>query len=96
MTDLLQSAGIAAFPSLSADQLLADPHLADRNAFPLITHAEKGEQRAVAPPWRFSKAPADSLRWTPELGENNRDVFCGLLGMDEAELTALQSAQVVW
>ena len=96
VTDLLQSAGIAAFPSLSADQLLADPHLAERNAFPLITHPEKGEQRAVAPPWRFSETPADPLRWTPELGENNREVFCGLLGMDEAELTALQEAQIVW
>ena len=96
VTDLLQSAGIAAFPSLAADQLLADPHLAHRDAFPLITHPDKGEQRAVAPPWRFSETPAHSLRWTPELGENNREVFCGLLGMDEAELTALQEAQIVW
>ena len=96
VTDLLQSAGIAAFPSLSADQLLADPHLAERDAFPLITHPEKGGQRAVAPPWRFSETPADSLRWTPELGEHNREVFCGLLGMDEAELDVLQAAQIVW
>ena len=96
VTDLLQSAGVAAFPSLSADQLLAEPHLAERDAFPLITHPDKGEQRAVAPPWRFSATPADSLRWTPELGENNREVFCGLLGLDEAELDALQEAQIVW
>ena len=96
ITDLLQTAGVAAFPSLSANQLLEDPHLAERAAFPLITHADKGEQRAVAPPWRFSETPADALRWTPELGENNREVFCGLLGMDEAELATLQGAQVVW
>ena len=96
MTDLLQSAGITAFPSLSADQLLANPHLAERDAFPLITHDEKGEQRAVAPPWRFSETPADTLRWTPELGENNHEVFCGLLGMDEGELAALQEQRIVW
>ena len=95
-TDLLQSAGVAAFPSLSADQLLADPHLTDRDAFPLTTHPTRGEQRAVAPPWRFSATPADPLRWTPELGEHNREVFCGLLGLDEAELAALQEAQIVW
>ena len=95
-TDLLQSAGVAAFPSLSADQLLADPHLTDRDAFPLTTHPTRGEQRAVAPPWRFSATPADPLRWTPELGEHNHEVFCGLLGMDEAELAALQEAQIVW
>ena len=95
-TNLLQSAGVAAFPSLSADQLLADPHLTDRDAFPLTTHPTRGEQRAVAPPWRFSATPADPLRWTPELGEHSREVFCGLLGMDEAELAALQEAQIVW
>ncbi len=95
-TDLLQAAGVAAFPSLSADQLLADPHLTDRDAFPLTTHPTRGEQRAVAPPWRFSATPADPLRWTPELGEHNREVFCGLLGLDEAELASLQEAQIVW
>ena len=96
VTELLQSAGIAAFPSLSAEQLLSDPHLFERDAFPLVTHPEKGEQRAVAPPWRFSQTPAAVDRWTPDLGEHSREVFCGLLGMDEAELATLQQAQVVW
>ena len=96
VTHLLQSAGIAAFPSLSADQLMADPHLAERDAFPATVHVEKGEQRAVAPPWRFSETPTDPLRWTPDLGEHNREVFCGLLGMDEAELADLQEARIVW
>ena len=96
VSDLLQSVGVAAVPSLSADQLMADPHLAERDAFPTTIHAEKGEQRAVAPPWRFSETPTDALRWTPELGEHNREVFCGLLGMDEAELATLQQAHVVW
>ena len=96
ITERLQAAGVAAFPSLSPDRLLADPHLADRNAFPRASHADRGAQRAVAPPWRFSATPAAALRWTPELGEHNREVFCGLLGMDEAELAALQAARIVW
>ncbi len=96
ITGLLQSAGIAAFPSLSADQLMDDPHLAEREAFPTTVHAEKGEQRAVAPPWRFSETPTDPLRWTPDLGEHNHEVFCGLLGMDDTELNALQNARIVW
>ena len=96
VTAVLQSAGVAAFPSLSADQLMVDPHLADRDTFPATVHAEKGEQRAVAPPWRFSETSTDPLRWTPDLGEHNREVFCGLLGIDEAELTSLQEAHIVW
>ena len=96
LTDRLQRAGVAAFPSLSAEQLLADPHLAARGAFPATSDPERGEQRAVAPPWRFSRTPTDPLRWTPELGQHNREVFCGLLGMDAAELSALQEGQIVW
>ena len=96
LTALLQDAGIAAFPSLSADQLMADPHLVARDAFPLTTDPTRGEQRAVAPPWRFSGTPTDPLRWTPELGQNNQEVFCGLLGMDESEFAVLQDAQIVW
>ena len=96
LTARLQDAGIAAFPSLSADQLMADPHLTARDVFPLTTDPARGEQRAVAPPWRFSETPTDSLRWTPELGQDNREVFCGLLGMYEAELAALQDVQVIW
>ena len=96
LTNLLQDAGIAAFPSLSADQLMADPHLAARDAFPLTTDPTRGEQRAVAPPWRFSGTPTDTLRWTPELGQNNQEVFCGLLGMDESEFAVLQDSQVIW
>ena len=96
LTNLLQDAGIAAFPSLSADQLMEDPHLAAREVFPLTTDPDRGQQRAVAPPWRFSETPTDPLRWTPELGQSNQEVFCGLLGMDETELRSLQDAQIVW
>ncbi len=96
LTAQLQNAGIAAFPSLSADQLMEDPHLSARGVFPLITDSTRGEQRAVAPPWRLSATPTDPLRWTPELGQDNYEVFCGLLGMAESELNALQQAQIVW
>ena len=96
LTAQLQNAGIAAFPSLSADQLMEDPHLSARGVFQLVTDPTRGEQRAVAPPWRLSQTPTDRLRWTPELGQDNHEVFCGLLGMAESELTSLQQAQIVW
>lgn len=96
LTERLHSTGIAAFPSLSAAQLLNDPHLAARAAFPAATHPDKGTQRAVAPPCRFGATPAAPLRWTPELGADNRAVFCGLPGMDEFELVALQEARIIW
>lgn len=92
----LQGAGVAAMPSMSAAQLVRDPHLAARNAFPTVVHAEKGSQRAVTPPWRFSRTPARINKWTPSLGENNVEVFSGLLGLEEKEVAALEEAKVIW
>lgn len=96
LTAQLQNAGIAAFPSLSADQLMDDPHLSARGVFPVTSDQTRGQQRAVAPPWRFSDTPTETLRWTPELGQDNHEVFCGLLGMDEVELASLQRSQIVY
>ncbi len=95
-TLILQEEGVAAFPSLSADQLAGDPHLLARNAFPTVEHPEKGEVRAVTPPWRFSHTPAVVDRWTPNLGEHNMEVLHGLLGLNAGEVTALENARVVW
>ena len=96
VTQRLQREGVAAFPSLSADQLMNDPHLLAREAFPTVEHPDKGRQRAVAPPWRFSETPARVDRWTPDLGEHNIQVFHGLLGLSLGEVKALQAARVIW
>ena len=96
ITKLLQAEGVAAFPSLSADQIANDPHLLARGTFPTIHHPEKGHQRAVGPPWRFSRTPASVDRWTPDLGEHNVEVLHGLLGLETAEVRALEEAKVVW
>ena len=96
VTGALQTEGVAAFPSLSADQLMADPHLAARNSFPEVSHPERGRQRGVAPPWRFDRTPARLDGWTPELGEDNDAIFHGLMGIPIEEVRALQEARVIW
>ena len=68
VTEKLQSHRVAAFPSLSPDQVMSDPHLLAREAFPTVSHPDKGKQRAVAPPWRFSETPACIDQWTPGPG----------------------------
>ena len=95
VTSMLQSSG-AAFPSLPRchDE---GRHLLDRNSFPTVFNDDTGEQqRAVAPPWRFTQTPARIDRWTPGLGQHNLDVFSGILGLPEEEVRRLEEAQVVW
>ena len=93
---MLEIQGVAAAPSLTPDQLIGDAHLLERETFPKVLHPEKGEQRAVAPPWRLSGTPAVIDRWTPDLGENNLDVFQGILGLNKAEVERLQEAKIIW
>ena len=96
VTEILQREGVAAFPSLAADQLLNDQHLRTRQAFPWVEHPVKGRQRAVAPPWMFSETPAQVDRWTPDLGENNLEIFHGLLGLLAKEVEELSQARIIW
>jgi crotonobetainyl-CoA:carnitine CoA-transferase CaiB-like acyl-CoA transferase len=96
VTERLQGEGVAAFPSLNASQLMADPHLLARDAFPIVEQAGKGRQRAVSPPWRFSATPARLDRWTPSLGEHNVEVFHGLLGLNVDDVRCLEEGKVVW
>ncbi len=97
ITTILQSHGVAAYPSLSPDSLMQDAHLIAREAFPQVRNEETGEeQRAVIPPWRFSVTPSGIDQWTPELGQNNLDVFSAILGLPEEEVRRLEEAQVIW
>ena len=96
VTDLLQSVGVAAMPSMSARALLDDPHLQARHMFAMIEQLDLGQTRAVAPPWRLSKTPAAVNKWSPALGENNIEVFTGILDLATEEVEALQETKVIW
>jgi benzylsuccinate CoA-transferase BbsF subunit len=96
-TQILQTHGVAAHPSLAPEALMQDAHLEARGAFPMVHNQDTGEQqRAVTPPWRFSETPAGIDRWTPTLGQHNLDVFSGILGLPPGEVEELKSRQVIW
>ena len=96
-TRMLQAHGVAAHPSLAPDAMMRDAHLRARGAFPVVRNRETGEeQRAVAPPWRFSGTPAAVDRWTPTLGQHNLAVLSGILGLSPEEIEDLERRQIVW
>ena len=97
VTRMLQARGVAAHPSLAPDAMMRDGHLQARGAFPMIHNHDTGEQqRAVAPPWRFSGTPAGIDRWTPTLGQHNLAVFSGILGLPPEEVEDLEKRQIIW
>ncbi len=79
-TKLLQSAGVAAAPSMTGRDLAADPHLIARGAWQEVEHPVLGRQKVQGPPWILSDTPATVRSASPLLGQHNQYVLQGLLG----------------
>jgi benzylsuccinate CoA-transferase BbsF subunit len=96
ITQLLQSHGVAATPVMNAEERLFNPHFRERDLYQEIQHPSLGEEPIFNLMWKLSQTPSTIRRHAPLLGEHNRDVFCGILGMAEEEVKFLEEAQVLW
>lgn len=93
---LLQDAGVAAMPSFCAEEILSDPHVKARGKLMEVEHPVMGKKVVITPPWKLSETPATITKASPLLGENNEDVFEGLLGMSKAEVEELEKEEVIY
>ena len=91
----LQAAGVCADISMSAEDIAADEHLRERGAVGTLRHPEHGERTEIGAPWRFDLADVVYDRWSPDLGQHNEEVICGLLGHSREELDRWVEEQVV-
>jgi len=94
--EILQSAEVAAAPSLSLDELLDDPHLRQRGLFLEIGHPVMGTGIQSRLPWRPGSCFDGSYQSPPLLGEHNNYVFHQLLGMSEDEISSLVQRHVIY
>jgi crotonobetainyl-CoA:carnitine CoA-transferase CaiB-like acyl-CoA transferase len=90
--DLLQAAGVAAFPAMNAKDLHDDPHLGSRDYFVELPHAEVGTRRHMGIPFRLHGTPVEVWRAAPCLGEDTDYVLRDVLGYDAERIAALRSA----
>ena len=94
--DRLLEAGIAAAP-LTATRMGAelDP-IRDSGFVQAVDHPLAGRVPIPTQPLRFSSAPGRSFaRAAPMLGEHNREILCGILGLSEEEIERLSKDQVI-
>ena len=96
LTDLLQRHGVAAAPVLSAAERLFHPHFMERGLYSDIDHPSLGAEPIFNLMWGLSKTPSAVRRHAPLLGEHNRPVLCGTLGLSEDELAELEERRVVY
>ena len=68
-----------------------------QTAAPFITvdHPQVGPKQYPGLPWKMSGTPGE-VRWpSPTLGQHNREIFGGLLGLTGDEIDALESGGVI-
>lgn len=95
LLESLHEKGVPAGRIFRAKDMFSDPHFAAREAIVRLTHPQIGEfaMHNVFP--RLSETPGKVRHVGPELGENNEEIYKGLLGMDDAKITSLHSAGVI-
>jgi benzylsuccinate CoA-transferase BbsE subunit len=72
---------IACTPVNTAAAVARDPHLAARNYFVEVAHAERGTLRYPGAPYRHSATPWRITRPAPRIGEHNDEIYRRELGL---------------
>jgi crotonobetainyl-CoA:carnitine CoA-transferase CaiB-like acyl-CoA transferase len=79
----------------SAADIFADPHMTARGDLVSVDDPVIGPVRQQAPFPRLTNHPTPVPAGAPRLGEHNHEVWCGLVGLSDAELTDLVARGVV-
>ena len=91
----LRDAGVLAASVNSAPAVMADPQIQSREYFVAIDRAVVGTHLYPGAVARMPETPLRADVPAPLLGEHNRQVFGGLLGMTEDEVAALERDGVI-
>ena len=92
---LLQRAGVIAAAVLNPKQVLLDPHLRERGYFAVADFAGGSCPVPKALGARFQEFEAGARGGGPKLGEHNREVLQGLLGLSDQEMAELREAGAI-
>ncbi|MDL2274459.1 CoA transferase [Oscillospiraceae bacterium OttesenSCG-928-G22] len=92
---LLAEAKIPASPVRSVKEALADPYVAERGMLASVTHPTLGTVTIPNLPIQFSGTPSNAEVCSPGLGEHNREILSGMLGMSDSEMEQLSIEGVI-
>lgn len=96
ITDMLLTAGIPAGPIYDAGQILTDDHIVeDREMFVEVDHPIIGKMVANGNPIKLMDTMPHITCPAPTLGQHNKEIYCGLLGMEDEQFNSLKAAKVI-
>lgn len=91
----LQAEGVPAMIVANEADGASDPHIVDRKFIEDVTLPSGHRVRQPGPLWRYSDVRLSIVRPPSSVGQHNREVLGGLLGLSEAEQEALTNAGVI-
>ena len=92
---MLQSAGIAAFPTFTCEDIVEDPHLNARGYIERLPHPAVGTKGHTGIPWRLTRRRNGVRFPAPCLGADTDDTLRNILGYDDERIAALRTADVL-
>ncbi len=92
VTETLQRAGVAAFPSMSNQDLATNEHLRERGYLVRLEHPEVGKRTHVGIPWTLGGKLSRVASPAPVRGADTDAVLSNLLGYSTAKINRLRDA----
>jgi crotonobetainyl-CoA:carnitine CoA-transferase CaiB-like acyl-CoA transferase len=93
---VLAEARIPCAPVLKPAELIAEPHLAERQFFPAVSHPGRGAVRVTASPYHIDGEPVHPRGPAPyRIGEHTRAVLSELLGYAPEQIADLERGGVI-
>jgi crotonobetainyl-CoA:carnitine CoA-transferase CaiB-like acyl-CoA transferase len=93
--EILQAAGVAAFPTLGPKDLVEDPHMRARGYHVQLPHPVAGTRIHAGIAWKMSETPCRVRKAAPMLGEDTDSILSELLGYSIAEIERLHQDEVL-
>ncbi len=95
LTQLLQKAGVAAYPSMSNKDLADNEHLKERGYLVQKEHPEFGKRIHAGIPWQMSGSGCEVQAAAPQRGQHTNYVLGDVLGYAEEEIKGLRDGGVL-
>jgi crotonobetainyl-CoA:carnitine CoA-transferase CaiB-like acyl-CoA transferase len=96
LTELLQRAGVAAYPVQNCMDIHQDENLEAFDFWHWLEHKEMGPSPYEGLQHRMSRTPGELRRAAPILGQDNDEVFGKMLGMSADEIERLKKENVIF
>jgi CoA:oxalate CoA-transferase len=88
-------AGVPVAPVYSEPEVVADPHLQERDMWVTLDHPTAGMVKVPNFPVKFSQTPGKITQAAPTLGEHNREILRTVLELSNDEILQLEEERII-